>query len=282
MAIKVLIDSAADINLEESKKMEIEMIPIVVSIDEKDYYDEIDLLPDDFYRILENSNAMPKTTQINPFRFEEKFKEMTKNGDQVICITISSKLSGTFNSAKLAAEKFNGKVFVIDSLNACAGERILCNYALDLISKNFSIENIVEELNKAKHKIKVIAMIDTLEYLKRGGRISTISAIVGSTIKLKPIIGVVEGEVKTLSSAVGIKRGIMFINSLIKNGDIIDFSKPVGLLWSGTNRINIEKYIETSKSIWKNKINDISTYIVGTTIGTHVGPGAFGIAFFEK
>lgn len=131
--IKILIDSASDISQEEAKIKGIEMIPMEVFFGEEQYFDGVNLSHKEFYEKLIEGNTFPKTSQINEYRWTERFEDLTANGDQLIVITISSKLSGTYNSAKAAAKKFVDKVFVIDSLNAAIGERILCDYALRLI-----------------------------------------------------------------------------------------------------------------------------------------------------
>ena len=190
--IKLIIDSAADIGKEEAKEKGIIMLPMLITIGEEEFYDGVNLSPQEFWEKLIESDVLPKTSLINSFRFEEAFEKYTKNGDELIVITISSKLSGTYESARQAAEKFNGKVHVIDSLNACVGERLLCNYALRLIEQGLSAQEIVKELEEQKKRIKVMALLGTLEYLKKGGRISSTVAFVGELISLKPVVGVVE------------------------------------------------------------------------------------------
>lgn len=148
--IKLMIDSAADIGKAEADKLGIIMLPMVITIDEKEYFDGVDLTPTEFYEKLIESSALPKTSQINPFRFEEEFEKHVENGDEIIVITISSKLSGTYQSALEAARKFKGKVHVIDSLNACIGERLLCEYALALIKQGLSANEIVDRLEEKR------------------------------------------------------------------------------------------------------------------------------------
>ena len=155
------------------------------------------------------SSDLPKTSQINSYRFEECFEKLTANGDEVLAIILSSKLSGTFNSAKQAAKKFGEKVKVVDSLNACIGERILCEYALRLIEKGLSLEDIVKELETKRENICVLALLDTLKYLKKGGRISAVVALTGEVFSIKPVISIKNGEVKlgfigTMAGNVGI------------------------------------------------------------------------------
>ena len=278
--IKLMIDSAADISQEEADKLGVILLPIEVRFTDKEYMDGVDLLPAQFYEMLKGCKELPKTSQINPFRFEEEFEKATKNGDEVICITLSSKISGTYSNAVQAAEKFNG-VYVIDSLNACIGERMLGFYALDLIKQGLPAQEIVDKLNDSKSKLNVMAVIDTLKYLKMGGRISALVAFTGEAFSVKPIIGVVNGEIKNLGKAIGSKKANKLLLSMVENKKV-DLNKPLGLVWSGFDDSAIKNFAVESAYMWGEKAEGIQHYIIGSTIGTHVGPGAVGFAFFEE
>ena len=280
--IKIMVDSAADIGKQEAKNKGIIMIPMVINIGEEEFYDGVNLSPQEFWEKLVESDVLPKTSLINSYRFEEAFEQYTKNGDELIVITISSKLSGTYESARRASERFKGKVYVIDSLNACVGERLLCDYALQLIKQGLLVEEIVKKLEEKKKKIKVMALLSTLEYLKKGGRISSTVAFAGELIALKPVVGVIDGEVKLIGKAIGSKKGANLLNKLVEESGGIDFTMPFATIWSGLNDTLLEKYIKDSASIWAGHTDFIPKYILGATIGTHVGPGTIGVAFFEK
>ena len=280
MSIKILIDSASDISQQEAKELGVSVIPLLVTIGDKDYLDGVDLSKDEFYNILTNSKELPKTSQINPFRFEEEFEKMTANGDEVICITLSSKLSGTSASAKNAAERFNGKVYVVDSNNVAIGERLLLMYALKLINDGKNAKEIVNELENVKDKIRILAVIDTLTYLKKGGRISATTAFAGELLNIKPIVCLVDGKVEMIGKSRGSKKAFAFINDYVTSKGGIDFTMPYGVLYSGNDEEKIKAYIEYSNSILEN--DKVSKHKLGCTIGTHIGPGAVGIAFFEK
>ena len=282
MAIKLIVDSASDIMQEEAKKMNIEVIPMMITFDDKDYLDGIDILPEHFYIKLKETSSLPKTSMINQYRYEEIFNEATKDGDSVICITISSKLSGTYQAASQVAQKFNGQVHIVDSLNACIGERLLCEYAKSLIDEGLSIEEIVSKLNEEKSKINVMAVIDTLEYLKKGGRISSLTAFAGALLNIKPLIAIKEGEVKIIGKAMGGRKANLLLKKLVLEQGQIDFSKPYGVVWSGLNKSNLERFMLDGIEIFDKEIKEVPAYILGATIGTHIGPGACGIAFFEK
>ncbi len=283
--IKILIDSASDICEEEAKNKGITMIPLEVRFGEDVYLDGVNLLPQEFLDKLTESTELPKTSQINEYRWTEQFEKLTANGDQVVAITISSKLSGTFNSAKAAAKKFPGQVFVVDSLTAATGERILCDYALRLIGEGKTAEQVATELESIKHKVQVIAIVDTLKYLRKGGRISTLTAFAGELLSIKPVISVIGGEVKMAGKAMGSKKSNNLLMQLVQKCGGIDFEMPYGLVFSGYRDEYLRKYLEDSASLWQEHVQDmkdIPVYPYGSTIGTHVGPNALGVAFFAK
>lgn len=283
MAIKLVVDSASDITQTEAESLGITMIPMSITFqDGKEYFDGVTLLPYQFYPLLEQTNEIPKTSQITSIRFKEIFNKLTANGDQVIAIVMSSKLSSTYNSALLAASKFDGSVVVVDSLNASVGEKILCLYALELIKQNKSLADIIEELNTLKHKVNFIAAVDTLKYLERGGRVSAAAAAIGTLLSIKPIIAVLEGKVEVIGKTVGSKKVAKLLNKLIANSGTIDFTKPIIFVHSGLLKDNINKYIKESMELWGEHLDQIPITILGNTIGTHVGPGAIGVTFFTK
>lgn len=283
MAIKLVVDSASDITQTEAESLGITMIPMSITFqDGKEYFDGVTLLPYQFYPLLEQTNEIPKTSQITSMRFKEIFNKLTANGDQVIAIVMSSKLSSTYNSALLAASKFDGNVVVVDSLNASVGEKILCLYALELIKQNKSLADIIEELNTLKHKVNFIAAVDTLKYLERGGRVSAAAAAIGTLLSIKPIIAVLEGKVEVIGKTVGSKKVAKLLNKLIANSGTIDFTKPIIFVYSGLLKDNINKYINESMELWGEHLDQIPITILGNTIGTHVGPGAIGVTFFTK
>ena len=281
MSVKIFIDSGSDITEKEANTLGIGFLPIEVRFGNEEYYDGVNLTAETFYDKLKNSNEFPKTSQINPFRFEEAFTKATFDGSEVVMITLSSKISGTYQSALEGAKNLANKVYVVDSLNACAGQRILGLYALQLANQGKTAKEIKEELDKAKLKIKLFAVIDTLEYLRKGGRISAASAAIGTMLSIKPVIGVVDGEIKVLAKAMGTKKSISTLNSIIEKSGEIDYSMPLGFLYSGTDLSQIEAYRKTQPNILENA-NNINSYALGSTIGAHIGQGAVGLAYFIK
>ena len=164
--IKFLVDSGSDITLKEAEQMGVYLVSMSIRFGDQEYLDGVEIYPEEFYDKLVESTEFPKTSLINQFTWEEIFSELTEDGSEVVAITISSKLSGTYDAAKNASAKFGEKVFVVDSMNACAGERLLLEYALRLNEQGKSASQIKEELEQKKNKIKIMAMVNTLEYLR--------------------------------------------------------------------------------------------------------------------
>lgn len=281
--VKILVDSASDIDLEEAEKLGISLLPMEVGFGDEEFLDGVNLSHRKFFEKLVESVELPKTSQINEFRFEESFRKLTENGDEVVAIVISSKLSGTYNCAKKASEAFAGKVEVVDSLNACIGERILVQYALRLAKDGkMSAKEIAKELDDKKGKIQVLALLDTLKYLKKGGRISSVVAFAGELLSIKPVVAVVKGEVKLVGKAMGSKKGNNLLMQLVEKCGGIDFDMPYALGYSGLSDEYLKKYLKDSEILWKDKTENVPSYMIGSTIGTHVGPGAIAVAFFAK
>lgn len=282
MAVKLVVDSASDISKKEADELGIHMISMSIQFGDKTYMDGVDLSGREFFEKLIESDDLPTTSQINMFQFEECFSELTKDGSDVVAITLSSKLSGTYAGAVSAAGSFPGKVFVVDSLNASLGERILIQYAVRLLRDGASAEEMVEKLNEAKGRIKLMALLGTLEYLQKGGRISAVTAMSGAILQIKPVIAVMDGEVKMVGKAMGSKKGNNLLTQLIEKSGGIDFKMPYATAYSGMDDSLLQKYIKDSVSLWKDEMDQIPSYCIGSTIGTHVGPGAIAVAFFAK
>lgn len=283
MITKILVDSASDIDLEEAKQYGVELIPLEVSFGNETYEDGVTLSHDEFFEKLIETDVIPKTSRISAYRFEEKFAAMTAGNEEagVVCITLSSELSGTYDEAKRAAENFGGKVYVVDSLSASLGERILLEYAVLLLKQGLSAGEIAAALEEKKKDIRLIALMGTLKYLKKGGRISPLVAISGELLNVKPVIAV-EGSVKMLGKALGSKRGNNLLSESVEKAGGVDFSMPFTTAYSGFDSSVLDKYIADSSSLWEGKTEKITKHKIGSAIGTHIGPGAIAVAFFKK
>ena len=281
MSVKFMIDSASDISEKEANELGVIFMPIEVRFDSEEFMDGINITPKNFYNKLEQSSQLPKTSLINEYRWEEAFKDATADGSEVVAISISSGLSGGYASAFEASKKYEGKVFVVDSLSATIGERLLLQRAMELEKQGFGAKEIAEELDTIKYKLNIVAMVGTLKYLKMGGRISATTAFVGEMLSIKPLISVIDGKVKQIGKTMGTKKAFAQIKSIVNEKEI-DYNLPCGMVWSGTDTDILNKFVGDTQNIWSEKLTDIQKHIIGCTIGTHVGPGAVGIAFFEK
>lgn len=281
MAVRLVVDSGSDINQEEAKKLGITLIPIELRLNDVDYKDGVDITYEEFYNQLAKCITLPKTSQITPIRYQELFDSIVEAGDEAVIVCLSSKLSGTYNSAKMTAENYNGKIHVVDSMNACIGQRILTFYALELLKQGKSAKEIAESLEKVKGKIKLHAVIDTLKYLKMGGRVSSITAFAGEMLSIKPLIGVIDGQVKVIGKAFGTKKAYKQIIDLCKKDDI-NYNMPLVFGYAGNDKTSVESFSNDIISSVSDKFSKEQTYNIGATIGTHIGPGAVAVAYFEK
>lgn len=283
--VKILVDSASDVTEEEAKNLGISMLPMEITFGDETFLDGVNLSHERFFEMLIESADLPKTSQINEFRFNEEFEKLTSDGSELVVITLSSKLSGTYNCARNAAKNYAGKVFVVDSLQATIGIRILCEYAIRLVKEGRSAKDIAKLLDDKKAKIKLMAVLGTLKYLKKGGRISSLVAFAGEMLSIKPVVSVVNGEVKLVGKAMGSKKGNNLLTQLVEKSGGIDFSMPYALAYSGLSDEFLNKYLKDSKPLWEKHVDSpesIPSYMIGSTIGTHVGPGAVAVAFFAK
>lgn len=279
MKIRIIADSASDMSENESSHLKV--LPLTVGFGETEYLDGVTLSAEEFYKKLEACEDMPKTSQVTPFAYEEAIREALETGETPIVITISSKLSGTYNSAIIAASEFDEEVYVIDSENVCAGERVLVEYALRLIEEGKTAKEIVEAVEEAKGRVCLVAAFDTLEYLRRGGRISNITGILGGMLSIKPVLGVKDGVLEMLGKARGSKNAAHMLVDQIKAAGGIDSSMPYVLVYSGLDDTRIRKFASDNEELWGKAAEDVKICVVGSTVGTHAGPGAIGAIFFK-
>lgn len=281
MSVRIVIDSASDITLQRADELHLDFMPLKTIFGEEEYLDGITITHEQFYEKLIECGTIPTTSQIPPYEFEKKFKEIREAGDTAVVITLSSLLSGTYQSAVLASDGFEDCIFTVDSLNVSLGLQSLVLYAVRLRDQGMSAKEIAAELERVKNKIVVLAVIDTLEYLKQGGRISKTAAWAGTMLAIKPIISIVKGEVVILGKARGSKNGNNMLMQNVKESGGIDFSMPYCLGYTGLDDTLLQKYIRDSAVLWEGKTDNLPITTIGSTIGTHAGPGAIGVSFFH-
>lgn len=279
--IRIITDSASDFTQAQAKELGIEIINMSVSLGEKTYLDGVTLMPEQFYEKLVETDDLPKTSQVAPYIFEQKYEEVRAAGDSAVVITLSSELSGTYQNAYLTSDEYE-EVYVVDSLNVTVGQNCLVRHAVKLRDSGMTAEKIAKALVEIRGNIKVLALLDTLEYLKKGGRISATSAFVGGMLSIKPVVKIEEGKVIMAGKARGSKNGNNLLMELVMQNGGIDFGMPLSVGYSGMNRDLLDKYIEDSRSLWEGKTDKLQTLIIGPTIGTHAGPGAVAIGFFAN
>ena len=281
MAVKFIIDSASDVLPNECKKLGAVHVPLTVRFGEKEFADAVDLSHKKFYKMLTSGNEEhPTTSQVTPAVWAEVMEEVVKDGDTAVVITMSSKLSGTYQSACIAAEDFEGKVFVVDSMTATIGERLLLQYGVRLAADGLDAAAIKDRLDAVKDRIRIYARLDTLEYLRKGGRIGAASAVVGTMLNIKPLIGVQDGVVSNVAKARGAKMADKQLRELITKSGGIDFSKPMCAAYSGLEDDNLKTFLADSTELLCGSEAPIAT--VGCVIGAHVGPGAVALAYFHN
>ena len=282
MAVRIITDSGCDIEPLEAKELGLTIIPLKTMFGEEEFLDGVNISHKQFFEKLIESEQIPITSQATPFEYEEEFKKVKEAGDTAVCITISSKLSGCYQSANIAVDGYEDVVTIVDSNNVCIGQQILTLYACILRDMGKSAKEIAQELEEKKNRIRLIALLDTLEYLKKGGRISAAAAVAGAVLSIKPVIAIENGEVVVLGKARGSKNGNNMLKEMVKKESGIDFEMPHTLAYSGLSDALLKKYMEDSKELYEGKVDVLRISTIGSAIGTHVGPGAIAFAFFTK
>lgn len=280
MAVRIITDSGCDIVGADNPQLDV--LPLSITFGSTVYADGVDLSHEHFYELLVEGDELPKTGQVNPYAFAQAIERAERDGFEPLVITLSAKLSGTYQSACMAASEASSPVRVVDSGHVTVSERILVEYALGLAKKGLGVEEIATRVEAARERVVVIGLLDTLEYLRRGGRISAAAGAFGEMLSIKPVITIENGEVKMLGRARGSKNGRNLLNQQIEASRGIDFSMPVALGYAGLSDTLLQKYIRDSRALWEAYPGDeLPVHTVGATIGTHVGPGAIALAYFE-
>ena len=278
--IRIVTDSTADLPKEIRKRVTV--VPLIISFSGEQFIDGLDISKQEFYERLVECTELHTTSQPSPLSFEGVFRDAKKKRDKVICITLSSSLSGTYQSAKIAMDGYEDTVYLIDGKSAAIGTGILVEMALKMVDEGATAEKIVEKITAERENICVIAMLDTLEYLKKGGRISKLSAFAGGILSIKPVICIKNGEIEFLGKARGSKNGNNLLVKEIEKAGGVDFTKPLLLGYTGLTDTLLLKYINDSSFLWSDHLDELRTVLVGSVIGTHIGPGGIAVAFFKK
>ncbi len=278
--IRMITDSGSDLG--QNFHPAVSVLPMSIRFGDREYRDGIDLRSREFYEKLIESDELPATSLVPPGDFEAEYRAAAERGESCLVITISSKVSGTYQSAVLAAEDSGAEVYVVDSCCVATGEQILVLRALELMEKGMSPADIAAALEREKQEVHILAVLDTLEYLKKGGRISPAVALVGAALSIKPVVTVRDGEVAMLGKARGSRNANNYLIKEIESTAGIDFSRPLRLGYTGLGDELLKKYIADSRQLWEGHEDSLQISPIGPTIGTHAGPGAIAVAFFSK
>lgn len=276
MSVKIIVDSTADLTCDLKKQVSV--VPLSVHFGDEEFVDGITITHEQFYAKLTGSKVLPRTSQPSPDAFARTYEQITADGSEAVVLTVAASLSGTYQSACIAAEDFPS-VHVVDSNTVAIGTGILARLALQLAQQGLSAGEIAVRLEEEKSKVCVIAMVDTLEYLHKGGRLSKTAAIAGGLLNIKPIIAIRDGQIVVLGKARGTKQGYSLLNKEIGTTGGVDTDKPLLLGYTGIEDQLLNKYMEDCGDLWP---ADAPRTIIGSVIGTHAGPGAVAAAFFKK
>ena len=280
MAIRIVTDSSSDFEPAVAKRRKVEIVSMPVQFGKATFLDGKTISGELFYKLLKEGKENPSTSQPTPTDFLKVFEAAKAAGDQVVAVLLSSALSGTIQSAMIAKGMCEyDEIYIVDSLSATAGIQILVNYACKLRDSGLKAADIAAELEKVKGRIRIFAVIDTLEYLRRGGRISTLQAGLGSMTKLKPVIAVRDGAVAITGKAFGTAAAVKQLLKLIADHPVDDAFPSYFLYTDDKGR----------EELLLPKLRELGTLpqrlhycCIGATIGTHIGPGALGLAYIEQ
>lgn len=277
--VKIITDSTADFTAAEAAELGIDIVHLRTRFGDEEYIDGVDITPHQFYEKLVESDVLPTTSQPSPAEFEAAFASALEEAGEVVAITISSALSGTYQSAVIAAEAFGDRVRVVDSLSASIGEQVIVRRAAQLAADGLSAAELAGRIEAERGDVCVLALLDTLEYLKRGGRISAAAAFAGGVLAIKPVITLRDGAVVMAGKARGSKNGGNLLNQFAEKRGI-DFSRPYLLGYTGLSDALLMKYAADSGALWRSYTEELPVTAIGSVIGTHGGPGAIAVAFF--
>ena len=279
IAIHIITDSTCDLSREDQERLGIQVVPLTVLFSGKSYLDGIDLTNEEFYDMLEGSEELPTTSQVSPQTFAEVFKTHLDAGDEVVGIFISSEISGTYNSSFVAKEMLDSEdIYVVDSRSASMGLALLVSEAAKKRDAGCTAQEIAEHVTALTKKIRFMAAVNTLKYLRKGGRISAASAAIGGVLNIKPIVAIVDGAIFSVGKARGTKAALVDMLNRVTE-DLPDLRSGVAFAHSCVPEL-AEKTIELFKGPLE--LTEWITCSVGSVIGTYAGRGVVGFAYIAK
>lgn len=280
MGIRIITDSSADFDRATAKRRQVEIVSMAVQFGGASFLDGKTITNDVFYALLKEGKENPTTSQPTPAEFLRVFEEAKAAGDQVVAVLISSVLSGTVQSAQIAKGMCEyDDIYIVDSLTATAGIQILVNLACKLRDSGLPAPGIAQELERLKGRVRIYAVLDTLEYLRRSGRLSGFQAGLGAMTKLKPVITVRDGAVSIAAKAFGTSAAVKQLQKFLLQYPVDD-AYPSYFLYTD-DKEREELLLPALREQGKLPLR-LHYSSVGPTIGTHIGPGALGMAYIER
>lgn len=278
MSVKIIVDSTCDFEPEERQALGIEMIPLTVQFGEEIFLDGIDITKEEFFQRLRASKELPHTSQINPATFLEVYERLGADGSELLVMTISKNLSGTYQSACVAAEQYTGKIRVVDSSLATTAFAMMVRIACRMRDEGHTVDEIADYLEKIRERLVIICCMNTLEYLHKGGRLSATVTILGGMLNIKPVVLIKDGHISILHKARGIKAAARWMVDYVAETGF-DASLPIGFIHSDNPEGAVEvRSMLAEKATWGEEM----TQGIGPVIGTHIGDGCVAIACFWK
>lgn len=279
MKIKLVTDSASDITKEDAKKLDCEIVPLSIILGDKSYTDGVDITPDDIYKYVDKNGVLPKTSAINEYTYEEVFKKYANNYDAVVHIALSSGISTSCNNAEAAAKKFNN-VFVVDSLSLSSGLALLLYKARDLANEGKTGKQIAEALTKLTHKVQASFVVETLDYLKMGGRCSMLQALGANVFKIRPSLVLINGKIIAGKKHRGKQIEVVksYVTDILATHPNADLSRCF-VTHSKINKEYADVVKEAAKEAGFKEILDREAQ---GTIVSHCGPGTIGLLYIDK
>lgn len=277
MAIHILTDSTCDLTAEEQRELGVYVIPMRVIFEDGVFTDGVDITKEDFYAKQAEAKVLPKTTQTNPQEFCTAFERLTEDGGEVVGLFLSSKLSGSFQSANIArgmAER-GERVYLVDTLNVTIGLGLLVREAVRLRDAGRSAGEIADGVAELVPRVRFAAFVGTMKYLKMGGRVSASTAMLGTMLNISPVVAIVDGEVKSVGKVRGRQKILEFTLDFVKAYPI----DPRHCVVFGHSRCLADMEAYRDKCVKAFDIRDHAWDELGAVIGTHAGPGCYGLAY---
>ena len=278
--IRIVTDSTSDLSPQRAAELGVEVVPLAVHFGEETFRDGVDITKEEFYTRLAQVDTLPTTSQVPPETFIQVFQRLTEGGDQVLGLFISGAMSGTNQSANIARGIVDeDNIAIVETGTVTFGLGLLVETACRLRDQGLSLSELEQKLTELAGRVRLLAVVDTLKYLKMGGRISGATAVVGGILGITPIITIQDGLVVSVGKTRGRKAGFQFIDKWLQEKEAPDAALPVTVGHS-----NAPQVMEECMAYFGPKLAgaDLLPSDIGAVVGTHVGPGAGGLAFFVK